>query len=700
MQKTFIVTQPSTVTVTVPDPVISETIVPLTTPPENKPPVANAGTDQTITIPANSTVGVAVLDGTSSSDPDGTIKTYSWRIVSGSGAVIQNPSLAKTNVTMPVGTFIFELRVVDNLGGFGTPSIDRVTITVKKDVIIPPINTIPVAKAGSDQTVTLPLEFLNLDGSLSTDPDGQIKSFKWTKISGPTVTLINDTTSVVTLRNLLAGTYLMRLTITDNSDATNSDEVTITVKPEIVVEPPTANTYQFTLTQNKAFKLRHFGGFENWNGQNYASFPGGWKDYYFRFCFTDIIKGVNGTVDWTRFDNEFRKAISQGAGMSIGFMSVCDSDDFLALENYGGASSRYCQKWHNQMQAESVKDFSKNGMWIPNWNSPSFQANIQNAYQLVENHIETTSFNGVRYKDIINYIDIRLYAQWGEWHNGGLFNNVSEFPAGTRPTVATYKKMIDIHCDAFPNYPLVILFAAYDANWLPHTMTPPEVTYYALTKSNAWGKIGWRRDQWAAPDNYVRSYLEENTRSFSDSGPFNQIIMERWKEAPIVGEPIGPGGDLNDLKAQIVKYHATSVGNGNYPNNSTATAQFKEAVEEAGAKISLNKGQLKVSTEFDFDITLTAENFGNSPVYNDRLNLVYELRNSSGQVVWSANSKWKPLRQLKGVYAISDHYKITTVPTGTYSLKAVIKDSYRALPLFNDGQAADGYLTLHNAVKL
>lgn len=700
MKKTFFVASPSNVTVEVPDQSITETIVPITTPPPtNQAPTARAGADKTVIIPANQSNISIQLDGSGSSDPEGKPLTYRWRKLTNGANIIHSPNTVTTAITVVEGTHTFELRVSDG----ERSDTDNITIFAKREVVEPPPpgNKPPVAKAGNDSTIFLPINSINLDGSLSIDPDGQIKAYKWSQTSGPTATMSGVDTAVLSLTSLQEGVYVLRLTITDNNDSTNSDEVTVTVKKQIIVDPPTAGSYTLNLTQNKAWKLRHFGGFENWNGQNYASFTGGWKDYYFRFCYTDVFKGSNANVDWSRFDREFQKAITQGAGMSIGFMAVCDSDDFLARESYGGATSRYCLAWHNQMQAEgSVKDFIRNGMWIPNWNSPSFQNNIAAANKLINNHIETTSFNGVKYKDIINYTEARYYAQWGEWHWGGLFNNVSEFPAGTRPSIDTYKRMIDIHCDAYPNYPLVSLLAAYDANWLPHTMTPPEVTKYVLDKQNAWGPIGWRRDQWGATDGYVRSYLEENNRSFGNSGPFNQIIMERWKVAPVVGEPIGPGGSLADLKNQVIKYHATSVGNGNYPNNSTETARFKEAIESAGAKISLNKGTLKVSTEFDFDIAITAENFGNACVYNDRLNLVYELRTSGGQVVWTANSNWKPLRKIPGTYAISDHYKITTVPAGTYSLFATIKDNYRSLPLFNDGQNASGYLTLHNAVKL
>ncbi len=46
-------------------------------------------------------------------------------------------------------------------------------------------NQPPVANAGTDQISTLPKDSVMLDGSASTDPDGTITLYKWTKIAGP-----------------------------------------------------------------------------------------------------------------------------------------------------------------------------------------------------------------------------------------------------------------------------------------------------------------------------------------------------------------------------------------------------------------------------------------------------------------------------------------------------------------------------------
>lgn len=95
-------------------------------PVENKPPVANAGADQTITLPANS----VTLDGSASYDPDGSIVSGLWSKVSGpDSSIVTTPNNPTTTVTnLKEGTYVFQLTVTDDKGATGT---DEVSIIVK-----------------------------------------------------------------------------------------------------------------------------------------------------------------------------------------------------------------------------------------------------------------------------------------------------------------------------------------------------------------------------------------------------------------------------------------------------------------------------------------------------------------------------------------------------------------------------------------
>ena len=76
-------------------------------------PIANAGSNQNV----NSGV-VVTLNGSASSDPDGTIAAYSWRQISGFEVTLSSPSAAQPTFTAPVvannAQLTFGLIVTDN----------------------------------------------------------------------------------------------------------------------------------------------------------------------------------------------------------------------------------------------------------------------------------------------------------------------------------------------------------------------------------------------------------------------------------------------------------------------------------------------------------------------------------------------------------------------------------------------------------
>ena len=104
-------------------------------------------------------------------------------------------------------------------------------------------NIPPIANAGPDQTILLPIDSVTLDGNGSSDPDGTISSLQWTKISGPFPYIINDKTAVRTmLKNLSAGASQFELKVTDNGGLSAKDTVKITVNdPGQPNRPPVGN---------------------------------------------------------------------------------------------------------------------------------------------------------------------------------------------------------------------------------------------------------------------------------------------------------------------------------------------------------------------------------------------------------------------------------------------------------------------------
>ena len=104
------------------------------------------------------------------------------------------------------------------------------------------LNHPPVANAGPDQTVDEGAS-VTLDGSGSSDPDGDTLSYSWTQTVGPTVTLTgaNTVSPKFTAPEVTADTVLtFQLTVDDGKGGTDTDTVTVTVKNIPCTAPPAA----------------------------------------------------------------------------------------------------------------------------------------------------------------------------------------------------------------------------------------------------------------------------------------------------------------------------------------------------------------------------------------------------------------------------------------------------------------------------
>jgi len=91
-------------------------------------------------------------------------------------------------------------------------------------------NKPPTANAGLDQVITLPTDSVLLDGRTSSDPDGIISEWLWTKISGPaSFNIIKSTDSLTKVKALVSGTYLFELKVTDNNGLSAKDTMQVFV---------------------------------------------------------------------------------------------------------------------------------------------------------------------------------------------------------------------------------------------------------------------------------------------------------------------------------------------------------------------------------------------------------------------------------------------------------------------------------------
>jgi RHS repeat-associated protein len=198
-------------------------------------PVANAGPDQTVAVGA-----IVTLDGSQSSDVDGDPLLFLWsftQVPSGSLATLSDPTAVHPAfVVDKPGTYRVQLIVND---GFGNSAPDTVTITTQ--------NSRPVANAGANQTVSVGTT-VTLDGSASSDIDGNPLTFRWTWTTvptGSTATLANPTAVHPTFGVDKPGTYVAQLIVNDGTVDSLPTTVTITTQNSRPVANAGANQTVF-----------------------------------------------------------------------------------------------------------------------------------------------------------------------------------------------------------------------------------------------------------------------------------------------------------------------------------------------------------------------------------------------------------------------------------------------------------------------
>ena len=163
---------------------------------------------------------VANVDASASTDSDGSIVSYAWDFGDGSTGT----GVKASHTYVQSGSYPVKLTVTDNQGATGT-------VTNAVTVQAPPPNQPPVASFTSSATFLA----ASFDGTASSDPDGTVTAWAWDFGDGQTGTGATTTHTYAT-----AGTYAVKLTVTDDKSASTSITKSITVQAPPPNQPPVA----------------------------------------------------------------------------------------------------------------------------------------------------------------------------------------------------------------------------------------------------------------------------------------------------------------------------------------------------------------------------------------------------------------------------------------------------------------------------
>ncbi len=196
----------------------------------NSIPVASAGNAQSV-----ATGAAVALDGSASSDANGDTLTYAWTLIvpSGSSATLSNAAAVKPSFTADVsGVYTAVLYVNDG-------ALNSAPATVV--VLATPANVAPVASAGAGQSVPVGAT-VTLDGSASTDANGDRLTYAWTltsRPSGSSAALSSATAVKPSFTADVSGSYVASLVVNDGK--VNSNSISVTISAAMANVAPTAS---------------------------------------------------------------------------------------------------------------------------------------------------------------------------------------------------------------------------------------------------------------------------------------------------------------------------------------------------------------------------------------------------------------------------------------------------------------------------
>ena len=328
-------------------------------PPQNQAPVASAGNDLTVELPASATLNASCSD---DGLPVGSVVSANW--LGDTGVTFGNANTANTTASFSSpGTYTLTLNCNDS----ELTGSDSTVITV----IAEQANVAPTADAGVNLNAIAGVA-ITLSGSASDDgrPFGSVLTTTWSKAAGPGSVVFSDANSLTSEVTFgVAGNYTLNLTASDGSLIT-TDTVDAFVS-EVPVD-----------LSNESFEASLGSWSNNSGGDSY---------------------------DWTRDSGGTPSSStgpSTGAASSNWYLYLETSNGsgaytagdtaILESENFGGVSRRFSFDYHmygSNMGTLNVDISVNGGNWVNVW-TISGQQHSSNSAAYSSADIDLSAFNG------------------------------------------------------------------------------------------------------------------------------------------------------------------------------------------------------------------------------------------------------------------------------------------------------------------
>ena len=174
------------------------------------------------------TAQMVTFNGSASSDPDGSVASYSWDLDANGSFETDTGTVPSATSSYPTaGSVDVTLRITDN-DGAASDTTRRLTVSTRAPVSSFDISPNP-AVAGHPVT---------FNGSASTDPDGSVASYSWDLDGDGSFETATGSAATTTRTYPAAASVTVRLRVTDNDGAASDSSRTLAVNAAPAPGPP------------------------------------------------------------------------------------------------------------------------------------------------------------------------------------------------------------------------------------------------------------------------------------------------------------------------------------------------------------------------------------------------------------------------------------------------------------------------------
>ncbi len=291
---------------------------------------------------------------------------------------------------------------------------------------------------------------------------------------------------------------------------------------------------------------------------------------------------------------------------------------------------------------------NKQKHWEPNFENPYFFERYNALLKAFAEYLERPiSADGktVPRKKLVRCIEMRHFGFWGE----------GAYPKHLIPSdSASLIRFADAFVRHFPDIRLIV--PTNGMRFSPIYDALQDYHFHLLTLRNQAGLAGTFRDNWGDNETRYQGLYYSANRYEKNGVKMFELLRDRWKNAPLVGEPgrWGPTADgfhpYRNLCDQAAYLHPAVVRNCNVStgrsdtslsdysimNDPKALATFHRFYALIGfryviseARVAREGGSLEIRTDW--------KNIGLAPTY-DAWKIRYYLEDESGKEVWSGTS--------------------------------------------------------------